>query len=132
MRSKVVLPAPFNPRITTREPLSIAKSTSVKISSEPYDLLRPVAEIGVFPHGEGVGKRNLATRSLLRSSSRFESNFSARRNIPCAALAFVAFARIFSACFSRMAAFFSALARSLFRRCSSCSLCCKYFFQPML
>ena len=47
-------------------------------------------------------------------------------------MALDAFARILSACFSRIAAFFSALALSIFLRCSYCSRCNRYFFQPML
>ena len=132
MRRRVVLPAPFRPRITTREPLSMTTPTSVKISSEPYDLDRSWAEIGVLPQGEGVGKRSFATLSLTRTSSRDDLSFSARRNMPWAAVALLAFARIFSPCFCKISARFSALARSFLRRCSSCSRCNRYCFQPRL
>ncbi|SKU32753.1 Uncharacterised protein [Mycobacteroides abscessus subsp. abscessus] len=33
--SSVVLPAPLSPKTTTREPRSMARSTPVKISSDP-------------------------------------------------------------------------------------------------
>ena len=69
-RSRVVLPAPLRPRMTTREPRSMARSTSVKISSEPYDFDRPSAVSGVLPHGAGSGKRSLATLSDCRTASR--------------------------------------------------------------
>ena len=98
--------------MATREPRSTATSTSVKISSEPYDLDRPVAVSGVLPHGAGVGKRTLATLSATRTSSRPESSFSARRAMFCAATVLVALARILSACAISAPAFFSALARS--------------------
>src|SRR3546814_2235583 len=67
IRSRVVFPAPLSPRMTTLEPRSIARSTSVKISSDPYDFDRPRAMRGVLPHGAGLGKRSLATRSSWRS-----------------------------------------------------------------
>ena len=41
----------------------MARSTSVKISSEPYDFDRPSAVSGVLPQGAGSGKRSLATLS---------------------------------------------------------------------
>ena len=132
MRRSVVFPAPLRPRITTREPLSITQLTSVKISSEPYDLESSSPDNGVLPHGAGVGKRSLATLSETRTSSRPERSFSARRNMPWAAVALDALARIFSPCFCRISARFSALARSFLRRCSSCSRCNKYAFQPKL
>ncbi len=118
--------------MTTRDPLSMARSTSVKISSEPYDFDRPSAISGVLPQGAGSGKRSLATLSDIRTSSRPESSFSARRAMFCAATVLVALARILSACALSAAAFFSALARSRLRRFSSASRCCWYSFQPML
>ena len=54
--------------MTTLEPRSIARSTSVKISSEPKDLLRPSAVSGVLPQGDGSGKRRAATRSVARTA----------------------------------------------------------------
>ena len=56
-------PAPFNPRMTTREPLSMARSTSVNTSSDPYDLESSAAVRGVLPHGAGLGKAIRATLS---------------------------------------------------------------------
>ena len=58
-RSSVVLPAPFSPSTTTRAPRSMARSTSVKISSEPYDFDSPCAVSGVLPHGRGLGEAQL-------------------------------------------------------------------------
>ncbi len=118
--------------MTTREPRSIARPTSVKISSEPYDFDRPSAVSGVLPQGAGSGKRSLATLSETRTCSRPASSFSARRAMFCAATVLVALARILSACELSVAAFFSALARSRLRRFSSSSRCCLYCFQPML
>ncbi len=63
MRSNVVFPAPLSPSTTTLEPRSIARSTSVKISSEPYDFDSPDAMSGVLPQGAGFGNRSFATRS---------------------------------------------------------------------
>ena len=95
--------------MTTREPLSMARSTSVKISSEPYDLDRPSAISGVLPQGAGSGKRSLATLSeTAATASRPDSSCSARRAMFCAATVLVALARILSACELRAAAFFSA------------------------
>jgi hypothetical protein len=93
----VVFPAPFRPRIATRDPLSTATSTSTKISNEPYDLDSPLAVRGVLPHGAGDGKRTFAARSVTRTSSRVDSIRSARRAMFWAATAFVALARILSA-----------------------------------
>ncbi|CAB4860286.1 unannotated protein [freshwater metagenome] len=98
MRNNVVLPAPFNPITTTFEPLSIARSTAVKISREPYDLDRLCAMIGVRPHGAGSGNLNFATRSWARTSSSPDNIFSARATIWWAAAAFDAFAPNFAAC----------------------------------
>ena len=123
--SKVVLPAPFSPSTTTREPRSIARSTSVKISSEPYDLLSSRAVSGVLPQAAGSGKRSRATLSLARTCSAPASSRSARFAIPWAALALVALARILSAWAIRTPACFSALARSRLRRFSSVSRCCR-------
>src|SRR3954465_5664925 len=58
-RSRVVLPAPFSPRTTTRLPRSMARSTSVNTSSLPYDFERPRAVSGVRPEGAGVGEPEL-------------------------------------------------------------------------
>ena len=42
----------------------MARSTSVKISSEPYDLRQAARRVsGVLPHGAGFGKRSFATLS---------------------------------------------------------------------
>ncbi len=95
----------------------------MKISSEPYDLDSSLAVSGVLPHGAGSGKRSLATRSCARTPSAPASSFSARLSMPCAALALVALARIFSACAVSTPAVFSALARSRLRRFSSVSRC---------
>ena len=86
----------------------MARSTSVKISSEPYDLDRPSAVSGVLPQGAGSGKRSLATLSETRTASRPESSRSARLAMFCAATVLVALARILSACELSAAAFFSA------------------------
>lgn len=48
----------------------MARSTSVKISREPYDFDRPSAMSGVLPQGAGSGKRSLATLSETRTASR--------------------------------------------------------------
>ena len=80
--------------MTTREPLSIARSTSVKTSSEPYDLDSSAAVSGVLPHGAGAGNLIRATLSLCRSPSRPAIIFSARLSIDCAAVALLALARI--------------------------------------
>jgi hypothetical protein len=63
MRRRVVFPAPLSPSTTTRLPRSIARSTSVKISSEPYDLDSSDAVSGVLPHGAGFGNVMRATLS---------------------------------------------------------------------
>ena len=102
----------------------MARSTSVKISSEPYDLDRPSAISGVLPQGAGSGKRSLATLSEARTASRPASSRSARLAMFCAATVLVALARILSACECRAAAFFSAFCRSRLRRFSSASRCC--------
>ena len=109
--------------MATREPRSTATSTSMKISSEPYDLDSPFAVSGVLPHGAGLGKRTLATLSETRTSSRPEIIFSARLIMFWAATALVALARILSAWAISAPAFFSALARSRRRRRSSVSRC---------
>ncbi len=80
------------------EPRSIARSTSVKISSDPYDFDRPDAISGVLPHGAGFGKRSFATRSSWRTSSRPASIFSARATIWWAAAALDALAPKRAAC----------------------------------
>ena len=118
--------------MATREPRSTATSTSVKISSDPYDFDSPTAVSGVLPQAAGVGNRTLATLSEARTSSRPPSSFSARRAMFCAATVLVALARILSACAIRAPAFFSALARSRRRRRSSVSRCSRYVFQPTL
>ena len=118
--------------MATREPRSTATLTSVKISSDPYDLDRPVAVSGVLPHGAGLGNRTLATLSATRTSSRPESSRSARRAMFCAATVLVALARILSACAISAPAFFSAFARSRRRRRSSVSRASRYAFQPRL
>jgi hypothetical protein len=118
--------------MATREPRSTATSTSVKISSEPYDFDRPDAVSGVLPQDTGFGKRTFATRSEVRTSSRPLSSRSARRAMFCAATVLVALARILSACAISAPAFFSALARSRRRRRSSVSRCSRYVFQPTL
>ncbi len=41
----------------------MARSTSVKISSDPYERESPSAMSGVLPHGDGFGKRSFATLS---------------------------------------------------------------------
>ncbi len=102
----------------------MARSTSVKISSEPYDFDRPSAVSGVLPQGAGSGKRSLATLSEARLASSPASSLSARLAMFCAATVLVALARILSACEWSCAAFFSALARSRLRRFSSASRCC--------
>lgn len=86
----------------------MARSTSVKISREPYDLESPSAVSGVLPQGAGSGKRSLATLSDFRSASRPASSLSARRAMFCAATVLVALARILSACECSADAFFSA------------------------
>ncbi len=58
-RSSVVLPAPLRPSTTTRAPRSIASVTSVKISSEPYDLDSSCAVSGVRPHGRRLREAQL-------------------------------------------------------------------------
>ena len=45
--------------MTTRLPLSTARSTSVNTSSEPYDFDSPSAVSGVLPHGAGFGNAQL-------------------------------------------------------------------------
>ena len=109
--------------MTTCEPLSMARSTPVKISSEPYVLDRPSAMSGVLPHAAGSGKRILATLSCTRSPSMPARSFSARLAMFCAAVAFVALARILSACSIRVSALRSAFCRSRRRRFSSVSRC---------
>ncbi|SKX23523.1 Uncharacterised protein [Mycobacteroides abscessus subsp. massiliense] len=73
-----------------------------------------------------------ATLSATRSSSSPDNIFSARRNMFCAATALVALAPILAAWVRRAEAFFSALARSRRRRCSSSDRASRYFCQPML
>ena len=131
-RSNVVFHAPFRPSTTTREPRSIARSTSVKISSEPYDFDSSFAINGVLPQAAGVGKVIFATRSEARSSSSDDISFSARFSICWAAVALVALARILFAWSTSCDAFFSAFARSRLRRRSSVSRCVRYAFQPTL
>jgi hypothetical protein len=82
-----------------------------------------------LPHGFGLGKRTFATLSETRTSSSSPNIRSARFAMFCAAMVFVALARILSACANRAPAFFSALARSRLRRFSSVSRCCWYSFQ---
>ena len=109
--------------MTTREPLSMARSTSVNTSSEPYDLDSSAAVSGVLPHGAGAGNLILATRSARRSPSSPAISFSARFSIDCAAWALVALARILFAWSVSVFALFSALTRSRLRRFSSVSRC---------
>ena len=102
----------------------MARSTSVKISSEPYDFDRPSAVSGVLPQGAGSGKRSLAT--LSGDADRLEAGeqLLGAPAMFCAATVLVALARILSACELSAAAFFSALCRSRLRRFSSASRCC--------
>ena len=107
--------------MTTREPLSIARSTSVNTSSEPYDFDSSAAVSGVLPHGAGAGNLIRATLSLCRSASRPAIIFSARLSIDWAAVALLALARILLAWSVRVLALVSALDRSRLRRFSSVS-----------
>ena len=61
----------------------MARSTSVKISSEPYDFDRPSAISGVLPQGAGSGKRSLATLSEARTPPARRA--AGRRAWPCSA-----------------------------------------------
>ncbi len=101
----------------------MARSTSVKTSSEPYDFDSSDAVSGVLPLGAGLGSRIFATLSAARVSSSPASSFSARLAMFWAATALVALARILSAWASRVSALRSALARSRLRRFSSVSRC---------
>ncbi len=76
----------------------MARSTSVNTSSEPYDFDSPRAVSGVLPHGAGSGNRSFATLSARRTSDMPAASLAARLSMECAALAFVALARILSAC----------------------------------
>ena len=128
----VVFPAPFRPRITTRLPLSIARSTSVNTSSDPYDFESSAAVSGVRPHGAGAGNLIRATLSLRRSPSRPAIIFSARLSIDWAAWALVALARIRFAWSVSVFALFSVFIRSRLRRRSSVSRWSRYADQPRL
>ena len=118
--------------MTTREPLSIARSTSVKTSREPYDFDSSLAVRGVLPHGAGAGNLIRATRSELRSASRPDRSRSARFIIDWAACALVALARIFWAWSISASALRSAFCRSRLRRRSSVSRWARYAAQPRL
>ncbi|SLH85971.1 Uncharacterised protein [Mycobacteroides abscessus subsp. abscessus] len=87
---------------------------------------------GVLPQGAGSGNLIRATLSATRTSSSSSSSRSARLTMFCAATAFVALAPSLAACALSADAFFSALARSRRRRCSSVARASRYFFQPML
>ncbi len=99
----------------------MARSTSVKTSSEPNDFDSSVAVNGVLPHGAGAGNLMRATRSDRRSASIPAIRRSARLIIDCAAWALVALARILLAWSISASALRSALSRSRLRRRSSVS-----------
>ena len=66
--SRVVLPAPFSPSTTTRDPRSMARSTSVNTSSDPYDFDSAAPSAASCHRPQDCGKRMRATLSLRRSA----------------------------------------------------------------